>query len=116
MTTFTARLLSGSTNGKNIKIAANATPGTLVHTAVAGTSSIDEVTIEVTNTSSVGVKVTIEWGEATAPDGNIEATIPPEAGPIKIIDRWRIQNGLEVRAFAATQNVLVVNGFVDRIA
>ena len=43
MATFTKTLLSGSTNGKAILVAATATPGTTIHTAVAGTSSLDEM-------------------------------------------------------------------------
>ena len=37
MATFTKKKLSGSTDGKPIAVAATATPGTLIHTAVTGT-------------------------------------------------------------------------------
>lgn len=37
--------LSGATNGKQIKVVATATPGTTIHTAVAGTATWDEVWI-----------------------------------------------------------------------
>ena len=104
--------LNASTNGKNIKIAATATAGTLVHTAVSGTASWDEIYIWATNTSTSDVKVTVEWGEATAPDGNIEITIPGESGPVPIIPGWLLQNGLTVKIFAGTTNVIVVTGFV----
>ncbi len=40
MATYSKVLLSGSTNGKQIKVAATATPGTTIHTAVTGTTSI----------------------------------------------------------------------------
>jgi hypothetical protein len=30
-------------------------------------------------------KLTVEWGEATAPDGNIEVTVLPEAGLVTVI-------------------------------
>ena len=45
MATYTKRLLSGSTNGRPIKVAATATPGTTIHTAVTGTTDFDEVWI-----------------------------------------------------------------------
>lgn len=105
-------ILSGSTNGKNIKIAATSTAGTLIHTAVTGTASFDEIWIWVTNTDTTDRKLTIEWGEATAPDGNIEITIPSESGPFLVIPGWLLQNGLTVKTFAATANVLVATGFV----
>ena len=43
MATFSRVLLSGGTSGAPIPVAATATPGTLIHTAVAGATSFDEV-------------------------------------------------------------------------
>lgn len=115
MPTFTKQLPSGSTNGKGIKIAATATAGTLLHTAVSGTSSLDEIWIYAVNSSTSSVKLTIEWGEATAPDGNIEQTIPGEAGLTLVVPGLLLQNGLTVRAFAGTANVIVCHAYVHRI-
>jgi hypothetical protein len=64
------------------------------------------------------VKLTIEWGEATAPDGNIELTVQPEAGLVTITPGLLIKGNateLEVRAFAATANVITIHGFVNRL-
>ena len=116
MATYSKVLLSGSTNGKQIKVAATATAGTLLHTAVAGTSSLDEVWLYAVNSSASSVKLTIEWGEATAPDGNIEITIPAESGYTLVVPGLLLQNGLTIRAFAGTANVILINGYVNRIA
>lgn len=116
MATYSKVLLSGSTNGKQVKIAATATAGTLIHTAVTGTSDLDEVWLWAVNSSTSDVKLTIEWGEATAPDGHIEQTIAAEAGLALVIPGLLLQNGLTVRAFAGTADVLCVTGFVNRIA
>jgi hypothetical protein len=117
MASYSKQLLSGSTNGKGIKVAATATAGTTIHTAIAGTSSIDEIWLYANNTSSSGVKLTLEWGEATAPDGNIEITIPAEGtGMVLIAPGIPLQNGLVVKAFAATANVINIFGYVNRIA
>lgn len=115
MATFSKRLLSGSTDGKAIKVAATATAGTLLHTAVTGTTNLDEIWLYAMNTSTNNVKVTLEWGEATAPDGNIEVTVQAEAGLVCLTPGLLLQNSLVVRAFAATANVITVHGFVNRI-
>lgn len=115
MATYSKRLLSGSTNGKAIKVVQTGTAGTLLHTAVAGTSDLDEVWIYFVNSSSNAVKITVEWGEATAPDGNIEGTINGEGGLILFVPGLLLQNGLEIRAFAASANVILAHGFVNRI-
>lgn len=115
MATYSKELLSGSTQGKQIKVAATATPGTTIHTAVSGTTDLDEIWLYAVNSSSTAVKLTIEWGEATAPDGNIEVTVPAEDGYILVVPGLLLQNGLVVKAFAATTNVIMINGYVNRI-
>ena len=116
MATYTKRFLSESVNGKAILVAATSTPGTLLHTAVSGTADMDELWIYANNTSANAVKLTIEWGEATAPNGNIEVTVLQESGLVCIAPGLIIQNGLTVRAFAATINVITIHGYNHRIA
>ena len=113
-TTFTKVILSGSTSGKQIKVAATATAGTTIHTAHA--TSLDEIWLWAVNSSTTAVKITVEWGEATAPDGNIEVTIPGESGYLMVVPGLILTNSLVVKAFAGTANVLLVNGYVNRIA
>lgn len=115
MATYSKQKLSGSTNGKQIKVAATATAGTLIHTAVAGTSDWDEVWIYAVNSATASKKLTIEWGEATAPDGNIEVSIPSEGGYILVVPGLLLQNSLEIRVFCETADVVLINGFVNRI-
>lgn len=117
MATFSKQLLSGSTNGKAIKVAATATAGTTIHTAVSGTSSLDEIWLYAHNSSASSVKLTLEWGEATAPDGNIEINIGAEGtGLVLVSPGILLQNSLVVKAFAATANVITLTGYVNRIA
>jgi hypothetical protein len=115
MATYTREFLTGSTNGKAIKVAATATPGTTVHTAIAGTSSKDEIWLYAVNSSASDVKLTLEWGEATAPDGNIESTISAESGLVLVAPGLMLQNALVVKAFAATGNVITLHGYVNRV-
>jgi hypothetical protein len=116
MATYSKQLLSGSTNGKGIKVAATATAGTLIHTAVTGTSSLDEIWLYAHNTTSTAVKLTLEWGGVAAPDDHVEINIGAEGtGMILIAPGILLQNGLIVRAFAATANVINIFGYVNRI-
>lgn len=114
MATYTKLKLSGSTDGKGIKVVQTATPGDTVHTAHA--TALDEIWIYCVNSSVAAVKLTLEWGEATAPDGNIEVTIPPEAGLQLIVPGLLLTNSLVVKAFSGTPNVLIMHGFVNRIS
>ena len=116
MSTFTKRALSGSTNGKGILVAATATAGTTIHTAVAGTSDFDEIWLWCVNSSDTDVKLTLEYGEATAPDGNIEYTVGAEDGLKIILPGTLLQNELVLKAFAGTADVLIIHGFINRIA
>jgi len=113
-TTFTKVILSGSTNGKQIKIASSATPGSTIHTASA--TALDEIWLWAVNSSTTAVKLTVEWGEATAPDGNIEVTIPGESGYLMVVPGLVLTNSLVVKAFAGTANVILINGYCNRIS
>ena len=113
-TTFTKVILSGSTSGKQIKVAATATAGTTIHTAHA--TSLDEIWLWAVNSSTTAVKITVEWGEATAPDGNIEVTIPGESGYLMVVPGLILTGSLVVKAFAGTANVILINGYCNRIS
>lgn len=117
MATVVKRKLSGSTDGKPIKIAATATAGTAIHTAVAGTTAgtYDEVWLYAFNSHTADVVLTIEFGGAAAPDENIVQTITAKAGLVLVIPGLILQNGATVKAFAATTNVITISGFVNSI-
>ena len=113
---YKKRKLSASVDGRGVKVGASATPGTLIHEALSSIAAneFDEVCIQAVNTSASAVKLTIEWGGTTAPDDHIEVSIPAESGFTEVIPGLVLQNGAEVRAFAATANVLVLHGYVNR--
>jgi hypothetical protein len=118
MATYTKTILSGSTDGKAILVAATATPGTTIHTGSTTATTLDEVWLYAVNTSTSAVKLTIEWGEATAPNGNIEQTIAGESGLVLIAPGLLIKGNataLVVKAFAATTNVITIHGYVNQI-
>jgi len=115
MATYSKELLSASTNGKGILVAATATAGTLIHTAVSGTTDLEEVWLYAVNAHSADIKLTLEWGEATEPTGNIEQTVPYEAGLMLLAPGLLLQNGLTIKAFAGTANEVVIHGYVNKI-
>lgn len=115
MATFTKVKLSGSTDGKAIKVAATETAGTTIHTAVSGTSDFDEVWLWAFNSHTADVQLTIEFGGTGAPDQNIIVNVPTKSGLIPVIPGLILQNGAVVGAFAGTTNVITLTGFVNRI-
>jgi len=115
MATFSKVLLSGSTNGASTLVAATSTPGTTIHTAVSGTSSLDEIWLYADNSSSSTVKLTVEFG-GTAEKDQIELNIPGESGLVLVVPGLLLQNSLVVRAFAGTTNVISISGYVNRIS
>ena len=116
MATYSKHLLSGTAaNGRNIKVAATATAGTLIHTAVSGTSDLDEIWLYACNTDSADRKLTIEYGGVASPDDLTEVTIGTEAGWVLVVPGMLLQNSLVIKAFAAAANVVMINGYVNRI-
>lgn len=114
-TTIEKLPLSNSTNGMGIKVVATGTPGTAIDTAVSGTSQFDEEWIWAYNSDSVARLLTIEFGDATAPDHNIKVTIPSQSGLQLIVPGLLLQNAKTVAAFAAATNVITLSGYKNRL-
>lgn len=112
------RKLSGSTDGRGIKVVATASAGTTIHTAVSGTTAgtYDEIWLYATNSSALAIALTIQWGSTTAPDDSIVINLPATgSGLFAVAPGLVLQNATVVRAFAATTNVVMIHGFVNAI-
>jgi len=114
MATYSKVLLSESTNGKAISVAATSTPGTALHTAQSGTTGIDEIWLYASNSSTTTTKLTVEFGGTTDAE-HIELDIPGESGLVLVCPGLVLNNSLIARAFAATTNDVHISGYVNRI-
>lgn len=120
MATYSKVLLSGSTQGKPIKVVATATTGTTIHATGTSSTIIDEVWLYSVNSSTSPVLLTVEYGGTTAPDQNIQVTIPPQSG-LTLVVPGLVLTGTgaaanTITAFAGTANVLTISGYVNRIS
>lgn len=120
MATFTKQKLSGSTDGRGIKVVATGTPGTTIHTGSTTATTYDEIWLYAQNSDTTARKLTIEWGGTTSPDDTIEITIPAESGLVLVAPGLLIKGNasaaLVVKAFCASANVVTIHGYVNQIA
>jgi hypothetical protein len=120
MATFSKVKLSGSTNGRGIKVAATATAGTTIHATGTSSSILDEIWLYAYNSDSAAIVLTIEFGGVSAPDDNIKLSIPATSG-LTLVVPGLILSGTgsvasTVAAFAGTANKIVITGYVNRIS
>jgi hypothetical protein len=117
MASYSGGPLSGSTNGRPIPVAATATPGTLIHTAVSGTAGFDELYLWASNVTGSAAVLTVEFGGVGDPgDHLVKAySIAANSGPIPIAMGQRVQGGVAIRAFSATASALNVTGHFNRV-
>lgn len=120
MATFTKTILSGSTQGRGIKVVQTASSGTTIHATGTSSSVIDEVWLYAYNSHTANVELTVQFGSTSTPDDDIKVTIPFKAGLI-LVAPGLVLTGTgsaanTVRAFAGTANVITVHGYVNRIA
>lgn len=118
MASYSRLLLSGSTDGQPIKVAATGTPGTTLHTAITGSTGFDEVYLWVTNTDSSPVNLSLEWGGTTDPDNLAckAVAVPANSAPIPVMTGQVLNNAKVVKAFASSANKLLFTGYVNRIS
>jgi len=118
MATISKQLLSGSTQGTGIKLtdtssSVNTDAGYLIHTAVTGTTDIDEIWIWACNTDTSAATLTIEFG-GTDVDDNIKVTIQPNE-TVLVVPGLPLHNGLLVKGFATVANKVNVFGYANRM-
>lgn len=119
MATYSKVLLSGSSQGQPILVAATSTPGTNIHTTGTSSSITDCVTLYAHNTDTTARKLTIELG-GTGTNNTIEVTVPAESGLMLVVPQLPLTGtgsaSKSVAAFCATTNVVAISGYVDRIS
>lgn len=117
MATYSRLLLSGSTDGRVIPVAATATPGTLIHTA-GGSTVFDELYLWASNVTGTAATLTIEWGGVTDPGDHITkaVSVPANSSPVPIVTGEVLRNSLVCRAFSGTASAINISGYVNRIA
>lgn len=127
---LTAVLLSGSTQGKPIKVVATTigtASGTVIHATGTSASIYDAITLWAWNTDTTTRLLTLGWGVDgvsgySDPDDLIEIPIPPSSSdrPTPVLIGHRVVGGgaaaLTLKAMGAAANVICVYGEVDRYA
>lgn len=112
-------VLSGSTQGKGIKVVATSSTGTTIHTTGTSATVVDRLYLYAVNSDTTDRKLTVEFGGTTSPDCLIEITIPAEAGMVQITDGFPLMGngsvGLTTTAFCASANVVMIYGYVLRV-
>jgi hypothetical protein len=119
MATYSKQILSGSTQGKAIKVVATASTGTTIHATNTSATTEDEIWLYAYNSSSASVILTIQFGGTTAVDNDIKLSIPATSG-LTLITPGLILTGTgsasnTVYAYAGTANVITISGYVNRI-
>jgi hypothetical protein len=120
MATYSKVLLSGSTQGKAIKVAATASTGTTIHATGTSSSTIDEVWLYAYNSDTATRLLTIQFGGTTAVDNDIKVSIPSQSG-LTLVVPGLVLTGTgaaanTVYAYADAANVVTITGYVNRIA
>lgn len=116
MSTFTLRKFSESVDGEPILVVATASPGTLIHTATAGTAAADDfdkIWMWLQNNHTGVVDVTIQFG-GTAAKNDIKKQLQPKTGVEAMIPANILQNSKEVRVYASVASVVTALGEVHR--
>lgn len=114
---FNKNKLSGSTDGRGVKVVATASAGTTIHTAVTGTvaNTWDELWLWAYNSDTVARLLTIQFGGTSTPDDDIKVTIPAQSGKFLVVSGLVLQNASIVKAYAAAANVIILFGYVNEV-
>ncbi len=120
MATFTRVPLSGSSNGRGIKVVATASTGTTIHATGTSASVYDEIWLYAYNSDTTARLLTVQFGGTTSVDDDIKLTIPSQVGLTLVVPGLTLTGtgsvASTVYAYAATTNVITIQGYVNRIS
>ena len=116
MATYSRIILSGSTSGKAVTLVATATPGTTIHTAVAGAAAWDEIYLWISNNTATAASLTLEFG-GTGVANNVpfQLSIPGNCPPIPILTGQVLNGGVVLAGFGSAASALLATGYCNRI-
>jgi hypothetical protein len=108
------RKFSESVDGMGITVLADTIPGTLIHTAVSGSTpgSFDEVWLWAYCNDTVPTVIYVQFGDMGTPRAVV---VDARSGLVPIIPGLPLQGARAVRVFAQTPGVIMIDGFVNRI-
>ena len=78
MASFTKKILSGSTDGRGVLVAATSSPGTTIHTGSSTAATIQEIWLYASNPDTTQYTLTVQWGGTTSPNDYITIPIPAQ--------------------------------------
>lgn len=119
MATFSKTILSGSTDGRPVLVAATSSPGTTIHTGSSTAATIQEVWLYASNPSGAQRTVTVQWGGTTSPNDHITFVLPAQSGLVVVAPGLILKGNatpLVVRAFADSANQINISGYINEIA
>jgi hypothetical protein len=112
-------ILSGSTQGQAIQVAATGSVGTTIHTTGTSATTTDEIWLYATNNDTVSRNLTIEFG-TTGSANEINLSIAAKTALSLIMPGLVLRGdgsaGGTISAYAGATNVISVFGYVNRIA
>lgn len=117
MATFSKTILSGSTDGKAINVAATSSPGTTIHTGSSTSSDIHELWLYATNYSTNVQWLTVQWG-GTASQDEFTIGVDPNVGLMLVSAGLIIKGNATpnvVRAYASSASTIAILGYVHTI-
>jgi hypothetical protein len=97
-----------------------ASTGTTIHATGTSSTTIDEVWLYATNSSSSAVVLTVQYGGTGAVQNAITLSIPGTSGLTLVVPGLILTGtgsaATTVYAYAGTASVITVSGYVNRIA
>ena len=100
-------------------VSASAAPYTLVHTTSASTSSIDEVYIYASNTTTADSNLTLYWGSSAARDNILTVNVQAYGGMTLLIPGLILtgngSTGLPIFATTTFPSAVDITGYINRI-
>jgi hypothetical protein len=114
-TNFNKKKLSGSTNGRGIKLVTTTGTGDVIHTATNTANTLDHVTLFATNVDTVARDLVLYLGGTTSPDDLRTITIAAGTVMEVVLPGIPYDGGVVIRGRPSAANVIIIDGEVTQV-
>lgn len=119
MPTYSKLPLSQGSFGGSVTVSASAAPYTLIHTTGTSTSSIDEVYIYASNSSTADSNLTLYWGSSAVRDNILTVNVQAYGGVTLLIPGLILTGngttGSSIFTTTTFSSAVNITGYVNRI-
>lgn len=111
---YSINFLSASLSGEPIPLMATGSPGTIIHTSIAGSAQMDEIFLYANNTGNQFYPLVLQVA-CTSGSHAMTMMMATQDSPQLVLQGWPVNQSATVRGYSPSgSGLMIIGGYVQR--